>query len=86
MKPVRTYMSLTFAFGLLGCAEGHDLARDRASREYDCPRNQLHVRWLSSSRLGEVYRVTGCGVVVTYACKEMSEECLKESDDRIEED
>jgi hypothetical protein len=67
---------------LSGCAEGSQLAIARASKEYDCPQSELRVKWVGTSQLGEVYRVNGCGVVVTYACQEGSETCLKESDDR----
>jgi hypothetical protein len=83
---VRTALAASLGFVLSGCAEGHDLALDRASREYDCPRNKMRVKWLGSSRIGEVYRVDGCGIVVTYACDEMREQCIKESDDRRERD
>ena len=67
---------------LVGCVSSQQLAVERASREYDCPENELEATWLSSSRIGEVYKVEGCGVVATYVCDEVRSECLKESDDR----
>ena len=81
-KVLQALVLVGIGFGTSSCVEGHELARDRASREYDCPRSRLRVKWISSSRIGEVYRVDGCGVVATYVCDETAEECLKESDDR----
>ena len=64
-----------------GCVEGEDAARDRASEEYGCPAERLHVKDIGASQIGEVYRVAGCGTVSTYAC-DHNGRCLKESDDR----
>ena len=83
---MRTGWLLLVGIIVVGCVEAHELALDRASREFDCPRNKLRVKWLSSSQLGEIYRVDGCGVVVTYACDNFREECIKESDDRRSSD
>jgi len=66
-----------------GCTSGAQLARERAMREYDCVISEDRVRWVSSGPNGyEIYRVSACGRIVTYACNEMSESCIKESDDR----
>ena len=73
-----------FVLSLGACVSGADLARDRASREFDCPKSKLNVRWLSSSQVGEIYRVRGCGVVVTYACDDLEETCIRESEARSE--
>jgi hypothetical protein len=62
-----------------GCVEGEDAARDRASEEYGCPPERLHVKDIGESQIGEVYRVAGCGMVSTYACNKNGQ-CLKESD------
>jgi hypothetical protein len=76
---------------LLACAgstvRASDLAKDRAVREFGCPRKKLRVRYLSQA--GGSYRViqvAGCGVVTTYACSEEREACVKESDDRARGD
>lgn len=67
----------------LGCASGADLARDRASREYDCPSEKIKVRWLNTGPNNyEIYKVAACGTVATYACHELNGTCVKESDDR----
>ncbi|HVU02875.1 MAG TPA: hypothetical protein VHE30_14040 [Polyangiaceae bacterium] len=72
------------ALATVACAEGSELAMDRASREFDCPRSKLRVRWLSYSKTGYVYRAEGCGVVATYDCDESDETCVKEGNDRPE--
>jgi hypothetical protein len=64
-----------------GCVEGEEAARDRASQEYGCPPERLHVKDIGDSQIGEVYRVAGCGTVSTYAC-DNNGRCLKESDTR----
>lgn len=52
-------------------------------REYDCVISEDRVRWISSGPRGyDIYRVNACGRLVTYACNEASEDCIKESDDR----
>lgn len=52
-------------------------------REYDCVISENRVRWISSGPNGyEIYRVDACGRTVTYACNEITETCVKESDDR----
>lgn len=67
-------------------ANGTDLARARAAREFDCPPQRLVVTWLGSGSLDtEIYKVAGCGRVSNYACDEADETCLKESDYRHEE-
>jgi hypothetical protein len=64
-----------------GCVEGAEAARDRASQEYGCPPERLHVKDIGPSQIGEVYRVAGCDIVSTYACND-SGDCIKESDSR----
>jgi hypothetical protein len=67
----------------MGCVSGAELAKERASLEYDCKMSEIQVKYLgpaSSNR--EVYRVKACGAVATYACNELESTCVKESDDR----
>ena len=65
------------------CVSGDQLARDRAVREYNCPADEVKVRWISTGPNGtEIYKVAACGTVVTYACGSENEMCVKESDDR----
>lgn len=67
----------------MACTSGAQLARQRAMREYDCVISENRVRWISSGPNGyESYRVDACGRTVTYACNEITETCVKESDDR----
>jgi len=62
---------------------GGELARARAAREYECPPEQVHVKWLSEAPNDyRVYKVSACGTIATYACNADKESCLKESDDR----
>lgn len=66
-----------------GCTSGAQLARERAMREYDCVISEDRVRWVSSGPDGyEIYRVNACGRIATYACNDVSGNCIKESDDR----
>jgi hypothetical protein len=52
-------------------------------REYDCVISEDRVRWVSSGPDGyEIYRVNACGRIATYACNDVSGNCIKESDDR----
>ncbi len=70
---------------LLACAttSATDLAKDRAMAEFDCPRRQLRVKFLSYGPGDyDIYKVEGCGVIATYACSEEQGTCFKESDDR----
>ena len=72
---------------LLGGCEasltGTDLARARAAREYDCPREHVRVKWLSAGPKGyQIYKVAACGTIATYACNTRAESCMKESDDQ----
>lgn len=86
-KTVLQLLLLTVAILTFGGCEatltGADLARARASREYECPKKKIHVKWLSTGpNQYEIYKVAACGTVVTYACNESKEACIKESDDR----
>lgn len=79
----RSCLGFIVLCSLSGCTSGAELARQRASREYDCVISENRVRWISSGPDGyEIYKVNACGRVVTYACKELTESCIKESDDR----
>jgi hypothetical protein len=68
---------------IAGCVTGADLARQRAAREYRCPIDQIKVRWLATGRGGdEVYQVHACGTTAAYSCNDISESCVRETDDR----
>lgn len=70
---------------LAGCHSltGLQLAKDRASREYNCPAESVRAKWLSQAGDDyDIYKVSACGTIVTYACSENKESCIKESDDR----
>ncbi len=89
-RPVATVVGMRvlavlgfFVAFLVGCVSGADLAKERASREYDCRMSDITVKWLSSaSNSHDIYRVNACGTVATYACDEVASTCVKESDDR----
>ncbi len=58
-----------------GCwKEGYraKVARERAEREFGCPREQIRVRWVQQ----ETYRVEGCDQARVYECDE--ETCIPE--------
>ena len=72
----------TLAF-VSGCASAEELARARAANEYDCPEDKIRTKWISSGPNGyEIYKVSACGTVATYACNDTSSSCIRESDDR----
>lgn len=55
-------------------------------REFDCVISKDRVRWLSSAPDGDdVYQVNACGHLVTYICNDVSETCLRESEERRRE-
>jgi hypothetical protein len=47
-------------------------ARERATREFDCAPDQVHVRWIQE----ETYRVQACGQVQMYSCTD--DNCVPE--------
>ena len=69
-----------FTAFLAGCVEPKDAAKERASREFNCPQEEIRARYVGESQIGEVWQVRACGVVATYACA--GERCLREADDR----
>jgi len=82
----RTCLVVGALFSLLTACEatltGAELARARAAREYDCPAQRVHVKWLSEGpNEYRIYKVAACGTVATYACNTDRESCIKESDD-----
>jgi hypothetical protein len=79
VKNDRIALCLLVALATTACGNPAQYAIDRAVREYNCPRDQMHARWLSYSKDGEVYKVTGCGVAVAYDCSS-SGNCSKEPD------
>jgi hypothetical protein len=78
---------LAIAILTLGACEASltaaDLARARAAREYDCPPKRVRLKWLSQGpNEYQIYKVSACGTLATYACNADRETCIKESDDR----
>jgi len=80
-----TYLCVIVSI-LVGCVSSDQLAIDRAMREYDCPKEKIEVRYLSTTSVKfssyDIYRVKACGTIATYACSETGGDCVKESDDR----
>ena len=75
-------------FGVVGCraewlyAPQSVVARDRASRELDCSKDQVRTELVGTREVydvdvhglvsGPVFRVEGCGHVGTYVCRLMA--------------
>jgi hypothetical protein len=52
-----------------GCVEPKEHAIDRASREFDCAKEEVRSKFLGySPNNAEIWKIGACGNVVTYFC------------------
>ena len=64
---------------LTACVSADDVARDRASKEFDCARDRVQLRWLAYAPRGSVFKIVACGHVATYICNEDDQTCITET-------
>lgn len=78
-------VALACATLLTGCISSEQLAVERASVEFDCPKSKIKATYLNTISKNYdgffIYRVNACGNIATYECSEYSG-CEKESNGR----